>query len=138
MVSLADFLDPLESQKNWMKVVGRGFLTICLPTCTDAKPCVSCTARGLLDLNGLTSTFISLSQQYQTALPEPLDMKIADVLTLSTQILNRLQKNNIVTLRDLVDKKEAELLAAKGFGEKSVRAIKTELHSFGLWLGMFD
>ena len=55
---------------------------------------------------------------------------------LSVRSRNCLAKMNIVTLGDLVQKTEAELLAYKNFGETSLNEIKLILDSKGLRLGM--
>ncbi len=55
---------------------------------------------------------------------------------LSVRSRNCLAKMNIVTLGDLVEKTEAELLSYKNFGETSLNEIKQILESKGLRLGM--
>ena len=55
---------------------------------------------------------------------------------LSVRSRNCLAKMNIVTLGDLVDKTEVELLSYKNFGETSLAEIKQILEMKGLRLGM--
>ncbi|MFT7618922.1 MAG: DNA-directed RNA polymerase subunit alpha [Planctomycetota bacterium] len=55
---------------------------------------------------------------------------------LSVRSRNCLSKMNIVTLGDLVDKTEVELLSYKNFGETSLSEIKQILDMKGLRLGM--
>jgi DNA-directed RNA polymerase subunit alpha len=55
---------------------------------------------------------------------------------LSVRARNCLNKMQITTLGDLVQKTEQELLSYKNFGETSLTEIKEILHSKGLRLGM--
>jgi len=57
---------------------------------------------------------------------------------LSVRSRNCLAKMQIITLGDLVQKTELELLGYKNFGETSLTEIKDVLISKGLRLGMFD
>jgi DNA-directed RNA polymerase subunit alpha len=49
---------------------------------------------------------------------------------------NCLKNANIRTIRELVQKTEAEMLKTKNFGRKSLNEIKEILSSMGLGLGM--
>ena len=49
---------------------------------------------------------------------------------------NCIQKANIKTIGDLVQKTEAEMLKYKNFGKKSLNEIKKILTDMGLSLGM--
>jgi DNA-directed RNA polymerase subunit alpha len=49
---------------------------------------------------------------------------------------NCLKNANIRTIRELVQKSEAEMLKTKNFGRKSLTEIKEILQSMGLSLGM--
>jgi hypothetical protein len=49
---------------------------------------------------------------------------------------NCLKNANIRTIRELVQKTEAEMLKTKNFGRKSLNEIKEILHTMGLSLGM--
>ncbi len=57
---------------------------------------------------------------------------------LSVRSRNCLAKMQLITLGDLVQKTELELLSYKNFGETSLTEIKDVLSSKGLRLGMFD
>jgi len=50
--------------------------------------------------------------------------------------VNTLKNANIHTVRDLVSKKERDMLEAKGFGRKSLEELQEALGRFGLSLGM--
>lgn len=64
-----------------------------------------------------------------------LETPISD-FELSVRSRNCLKKMNILTLGDLLNISEAELLSYKNFGETSLREIKAILDSKGLGLGM--
>jgi DNA-directed RNA polymerase subunit alpha len=69
---------------------------------------------------------------------EHLD-KSVDELELSVRSYNCLKNSDIKTIRDLVQKSEAEMLKTKNFGRKSLNEIKEILTTMGLGLGMkFD
>lgn len=69
---------------------------------------------------------------------EHLD-KSVDELELSVRSYNCLKNSDIKTIRDLVQKSEAEMLKTKNFGRKSLNEIKEILTNMGLGLGMkFD
>jgi DNA-directed RNA polymerase subunit alpha len=69
---------------------------------------------------------------------ENLDRSV-DELELSVRSYNCLKNSDIRTIRDLVQKSEAEMLKTKNFGRKSLNEIKDILSSMGLGLGMrFD
>lgn len=69
---------------------------------------------------------------------EYLDRPV-DELELSVRSYNCLKNANIQTIRDLVQKTEAEMLKTKNFGRKSLNEIKDVLARMGLSLGMrFD
>jgi DNA-directed RNA polymerase subunit alpha len=59
-----------------------------------------------------------------------------DELELSVRSANCLKHANIRLIGDLVQKTEAEILATKNFGKKSLNEIKEVLASMGLSLGM--
>jgi DNA-directed RNA polymerase subunit alpha len=78
----------------------------------------------------------------ETAVPstfnENLDRSV-DELELSVRSYNCLKNADIRTIRELVQKSEAEMLKTKNFGRKSLNEIKDILASMGLRLGMkFD
>ena len=57
-------------------------------------------------------------------------------LELSVRSFNCLKSANIRTIRDLVQRSEAEMLKTKNFGRKSLSEIKEILLGMGLSLGM--
>jgi DNA-directed RNA polymerase subunit alpha len=57
-------------------------------------------------------------------------------LELSVRSYNCLKNANITTIRELVQKSEAEMLKTKNFGRKSLNEIKEILSAMGLSLGM--
>jgi len=62
-----------------------------------------------------------------------------DELELSVRSYNCLKNANIQTIRDLVQRTEAEMLRTKNFGRKSLNEIKEILKGLGLQFGMkFD
>jgi DNA-directed RNA polymerase subunit alpha len=66
---------------------------------------------------------------------EHLDKSVEE-LELSVRSYNCLKNANIRTIRELVQKTEAEMLKTKNFGRKSLNEIKEILASMGLSLGM--
>jgi DNA-directed RNA polymerase subunit alpha len=66
---------------------------------------------------------------------EHLDKSVEE-LELSVRSYNCLKNANIRTIRELVQKTEAEMLKTKNFGRKSLNEIKEILHNMGLSLGM--
>ena len=66
---------------------------------------------------------------------ENLDKSVEE-LELSVRSYNCLKNANIRTIRELVQKTEAEMLKTKNFGRKSLNEIKEILHTMGLSLGM--
>jgi len=66
---------------------------------------------------------------------EYLDRSIEE-LELSVRSYNCLKSANIISIRDLVQKTEAEMLKTKNFGRKSLNEIKEILMGMGLQLGM--
>ena len=79
-----------------------------------------------------------VAQKSLPAYNEHLDKSIDD-LELSVRSYNCLKNSDIKTIRDLVQKKESEMLKTKNFGRKSLNEIKDILTGMGLGLGMqFD
>lgn len=66
---------------------------------------------------------------------EHLDKSVEE-LELSVRSYNCLKNANIRTIRELVQKSEAEMLKTKNFGRKSLTEIKDILQTMGLGLGM--
>ena len=75
------------------------------------------------------------SEQPRLMLNENLD-KSVDELELSVRSYNCLKNANIRTIRELVQKTEADMLRTKNFGRKSLNEIKEILTSMGLGLAM--
>jgi DNA-directed RNA polymerase subunit alpha len=90
--------------------------------------------------------FIHLEESLQVADEEPeadeqaeVDFVLAkriDELDLSVRSANSLKNANILTLRDLVQKSEREMLETKNFGKKSLEEVQDVLAKLGLELGM--
>jgi DNA-directed RNA polymerase subunit alpha len=74
-------------------------------------------------------------QQRNVLTNENLDKSVEE-LELSVRSYNCLKNANIRTIRELVQKTEAEMLRTKNFGRKSLNEIKEILHGMGLSLGM--
>jgi DNA-directed RNA polymerase subunit alpha len=74
-------------------------------------------------------------QPHASVLNENLDKSVEE-LELSVRSYNCLKNANIRTIRDLIQKTEAEMLKTKNFGRKSLNEIKEILHTMGLSLGM--
>ncbi|HKI85959.1 MAG TPA: DNA-directed RNA polymerase subunit alpha [Thermoanaerobaculia bacterium] len=62
--------------------------------------------------------------------------KHIDELDLSARSANCLKNANIMTLRDLVQRSEQEMLDTKNFGKKSLEEVQEVLDKLGLELGM--
>lgn len=67
------------------------------------------------------------------ALPSPPDARIEE-LDFSVRTYNCLKKANILTIRDLVQLSEADLLNIRNFGRKSLQEVKEKLQSLNLSL----
>ena len=77
----------------------------------------------------------ALAEQPGALLNENLDKSVEE-LELSVRSYNCLKNADIRTIRELVQKTEAEMLKTKNFGRKSLNEIKEILWSMGLSLGM--
>jgi DNA-directed RNA polymerase subunit alpha len=88
-----------------------------------------------LEESGETVSDAPAEQQRAGALNEHLDKSVEE-LELSVRSYNCLKNANIRTIRELVQKSEAEMLKTKNFGRKSLTEIKEILQSMGLSLGM--
>ncbi len=77
----------------------------------------------------------SAAASIDESLLRKLDMPMSE-LELSVRAANCLESANIRTVRDLVQKEEAELLAVRSFGKTSLREVKRKLEELGLTLGM--
>jgi len=93
------------------------------------------------------SIFITFEEEEETEMSYPEDeeekealnenlLRSVDELELSVRSANCLKHANIRLIGDLVQKTEAEILATKNFGRKSLNEIKEILTEMGLSLGM--
>jgi DNA-directed RNA polymerase subunit alpha len=82
-----------------------------------------------------TEIAIPEGQEESEKLNENL-FRSVDELELSVRSANCLKHANIKLIGDLVQKTEAEILATKNFGRKSLNEIKEILDEMGLSLGM--
>jgi DNA-directed RNA polymerase subunit alpha len=73
----------------------------------------------------------ALDSRLKEVLLQPVDM-----IELSSRASNCLKVARIKTIRELVSRREEELLAVKNFGKKSLDEIKDRLKDMGLSLGM--
>ncbi|PCI36992.1 MAG: DNA-directed RNA polymerase subunit alpha [Elusimicrobia bacterium] len=73
----------------------------------------------------------ALDSRLRDVLGQPVDM-----IELSSRASNCLKVARIKTIRELVGRREEELLAVKNFGKKSLDEIKDRLKDMGLTLGM--
>jgi DNA-directed RNA polymerase subunit alpha len=85
-------------------------------------------------------TFGSPSSRASVSVPERLrellSRSIEDLAEMSVRSRNSLQKENILTLGELVLKTEDEMLAIDNFGRKSLKEIEDFLEGHGLHFGM--
>ena len=91
------------------------------------------------------SIFITFEEETETTTHEEQEeteklnenlFRSVDELELSVRSANCLKHANIKLIGDLVQKTEAEILATKNFGRKSLNEIKEILAGMGLILGM--
>jgi len=93
------------------------------------------------------SIFITFEEEEEAEVAPPADQeeserlnenlfRSVDELELSVRSANCLKHANIKLIGDLVQKTEAEILATKNFGRKSLNEIKEILTEMGLSLGM--
>ena len=93
------------------------------------------------------SIFITFEEEEEAEMPYSEDqeekegfnenlLRSVDELELSVRSANCLKHANIKLIGDLVQKTEAEILATKNFGRKSLNEIKDILTEMGLSLGM--
>ncbi|MHC4111212.1 MAG: tetratricopeptide repeat protein [Planctomycetota bacterium] len=88
------------------------------------------------DIEGSKTMFYDEEKEEKKTLKNQiLETPISD-FELSVRSRNCLKKMNIITLGDLLNISEAELLSYKNFGETSLREIKFLLDTKGLHLGM--
>jgi len=110
----------------------------------NSRDAVSLAAKLIRDhLNIFINLEEGAEQQTEAAADQPragatnenLDKSVEE-LELSVRSYNCLKNANIRTIRELVQKSEAEMLKTKNFGRKSLNEIKEILHTMGLSLGM--
>jgi DNA-directed RNA polymerase subunit alpha len=110
----------------------------------NSRDAVSLAAKLIRDhLNIFINLEEGAEQQAEAAADQPragasnenLDKSVEE-LELSVRSYNCLKNANIRTIRELVQKTEAEMLKTKNFGRKSLNEIKEILHTMGLSLGM--
>ncbi len=68
------------------------------------------------------------------SIPEELSNKPVDQLNLSVRTMNCLRRGGIVTVGELTNKTERDLLTLRNFGQKSLNEIKDKLAEMGLSL----
>lgn len=97
------------------------------------------TLLGIWGLSKLTSK--KLSNRFNTGEPKIFNEKIDHYLfeeknQLTQNIVNYLKQEGIITMKDLVQKKESAISDIRGVGPKSVSVIKEALNNKGLSLDM--
>ncbi len=75
---------------------------------------------------------VAVPERLQDLFAKPIE----DLAELSVRSRNSLQKENIQTLGDLVQRSEEEMLAIENFGKKSLKEIEDFLEEHGLRFGM--
>ena len=75
---------------------------------------------------------VAVPERLQDLFAKPIE----DLAELSVRSRNSLQKENIQTLGDLVQRSEEEMLAIENFGKKSLKEIEDFLHEHDLRFGM--
>jgi DNA-directed RNA polymerase subunit alpha len=75
------------------------------------------------------------AKQIPDELQRKLDMTIEE-LDLTVRAQNCLESENIQTVRDLITRSEAQLLAVRNLGKTSLQDIKEKLERLGLTIGM--
>src|SRR5262245_5296053 len=88
-----------------------------------------------INLEDAGETQDAQAEQPRAGANENLDKSVEE-LELSVRSYNCLKNANIRTIRELVQKTEADMLKTKNFGRKSLNEIKEILTSMGLGLGM--
>lgn len=110
----------------------------------DPVEAVAQAAKILKDQLSIFITFEEEEEEETSQTEEPQEtekfnenlLRSVDELELSVRSANCLKNANIKLIGDLVQKTEAEILATKNFGRKSLNEIKEILASMGLSLGM--
>jgi DNA-directed RNA polymerase subunit alpha len=110
----------------------------------NPEEAVAHSAKILKDQLSIFITFEEEEEETETHYPEDEKeegvnenlLRSVDELELSVRSANCLKHANIKLIGDLVQKTEAEILATKNFGRKSLNEIKDILAEMGLSLGM--
>src|SRR5512136_1441322 len=109
----------------------------------NPEEAVAYAAKILKDQLSIFITFDEQQEEEETSKPPEETEKLnenlfrsVDELELSVRSANCLKHANIKLIGDLVQKTEAEILATKNFGRKSLNEIKEILSEMGLSLGM--
>jgi DNA-directed RNA polymerase subunit alpha len=110
----------------------------------NPEEAVAHAAKILKDQLSIFITFEEEVEEEEETVPEHRDteklnenlFRSVDELELSVRSANCLKHANIKLIGDLVQKTEAEILATKNFGRKSLNEIKEILSEMGLSLGM--
>jgi hypothetical protein len=85
-------------------------------------------------LTGKTLEFVKVADPAMIGVSDENLNRPVEELELSFRAYNCLKNGNIETIGQLVDKTEAELLATKNFGRKTISEIKEALSDMGLSL----
>ena len=86
--------------------------------------------------NGVPSTVPDPGVPVSEAVQELIGRNLEDVPELSVRSRNSLQKENIRTLMELIQKSKEEMLDIDNFGAKSLKKIEDFLSGHGLGFGM--
>ncbi len=85
---------------------------------------------------GVPQVTPSGAMEVSDRLRDLFDRSIEDLAELSVRSRNSLQKKNIQTLGDLIQRSEDEMLGIENFGKKSLKEISDFLDEQGLHFGM--
>ena len=116
------------------------FLIDHLKGCTPLNPCLSCETATWLRTKLKPADLAELLRRIHKfdAAPEiirqPLDKELKQ-LDLPLRAWNSLLNDNIVTIADVLKKREAELLRIPNFGRRSLNDLKRVLRNAGHELG---
>ena len=94
-------------------------------------PAYSPEGEGVAGDGGLPEGTVAGDSKLHEILKQPVEM-----IELSSRASNCLKVANIRTIRELVSRRDEELLSVKNFGKKSLTEIKERLKDMGLSLGM--
>ena len=132
----------IEDMREEMTDYDRLILEVWTDGTITAKDAVAGAAKILTDH---LEMFIDFDETYiepAETVDEEMEMRKAYLskpvaeLELSVRSANCLEAANIITIKDLVTRSEAEMLKFRNFGRKSLNEIKTILDEMGLFFGM--